>query len=128
MFFQTFVDGANGTVNDGYDTLSGFPCFHAGGTPKPLGFLSYNGPMIGAYSAYGKWGTSPVSGGVGGSGPTVLFSADLTVSMVLSSANNFMAASQVCGRSSAIAACGLISLRVALCRCTTFLTTSCRTA
>lgn len=95
VFSQTYVSGNNNTAVSGSDLLSFFPSFHVMSTPKPLGFLSYNGPMIGAYPSYGIWGQTPISGGVGGSGPVGLFTSDLSLSFVLSSASNFMAASQV---------------------------------
>ena len=42
--------------------------------------------MIGSDPFYGIWGTNPLPDGIAGSGPIVLFSHDLSTSMVLSSA------------------------------------------
>ena len=42
--------------------------------------------MIGSDPFYGIWGTNPLPDGIAGSGPIVLFSHDMSTSMVLSSA------------------------------------------
>ncbi len=107
VFSQTFVDGANNTEGSTL-VCSSFPSFQAGGTPQQLGFLSYSGAMVGWAPTYGQWGKNPVNGGKDGhqdSGPLVLFSADLSLSFVLSAASNFMAASQVCGMCVCVCVC-----------------------
>jgi len=93
VFGQTWVDGASGTATN-TDALSGFPSFDTTKAPQPLGFLAYNGFMVGWYPQYGKFGESKITGGTDGTGPLVLFSTDLSTSFVLSPASNFMAASQ----------------------------------
>jgi hypothetical protein len=94
LFSQSYVSGNNNTAVPGSDLLSFFPSFHVLSTPKPLGFLSYTGAMVGASPSYGVWGNDPVNSGLEG-GPIGLFTSDLSLSFVLSSASNFMAASQV---------------------------------
>ena len=54
--------------------------------PSPLGFLAYNGPMIGRLVQYGILGQAAIPDGIEGSSPIVLFTHDLSTSMVLSSA------------------------------------------
>jgi len=93
VFGQTWVDGASGTATN-TDALSGFPSFDTTKAPQPLGFLAYNGAMVGWNPQYGKFGESKITGGTDGTGPLVLFSTDLSTSFVLSPASNFMAASQ----------------------------------
>lgn len=95
VFEQVFVSGSpnSSTPND---VLSEFPKFNlVPEAPEALGFLAYSGYMTGAYPLYGTLGSSPLPGGLDGSGPLVIFNKDLSTSFVLSSASNFFAHSQM---------------------------------
>lgn len=102
VFSQTYVTGANGTNTSSSNhaengVSSSFPSFAAGNTPEPLGFFSYCGSMVGWYPVSGVWGVNSTVGATGasGAGPIVLFNSQLSISFVLSSASNFMAATEV---------------------------------
>eukprot|EP00756_Hemistasia_phaeocysticola_P006011 Hpha_TRINITY_DN13618_c0_g1::TRINITY_DN13618_c0_g1_i1::g.122626::m.122626 len=105
VFTQSFPEGAqNLSTGDKDKITTAFPVL----VPQwesPKGVVAYQGDMTGdgvksgAWSASaGKWhkteGSTVIGEGISGTGPVVVFSTDLTRSLVLSPFSQFMAASQ----------------------------------
>jgi hypothetical protein len=73
-----------------------FPSFKAIDTKVKRGALAYDSDMVGSGYKSFEWGsaTTTVPGGIVGTAPLVIFSEDLTSTVVVSPAYQFMAASQ----------------------------------
>lgn len=97
-FEQAFPSGADGTATgDREGVMSSFPSFVAeetlSGRPS-LGFVGFAGDMDGSSTKTGMWGKDDVPDGISGTGPVVLFTEDLTQSLVLSAFSQFMTLNQ----------------------------------
>ena len=97
LFKQSFPVGTSDSATGDKNALvSTFPSFALPSDElSGVGFLSYQGPMVGFNYKSGPWGASSASkigGGISGSGPLVV--SGPSSSVVLSAASNFMAASQ----------------------------------
>ncbi|CAL1533037.1 unnamed protein product [Lymnaea stagnalis] len=95
MFIQRFPQGLQGSAVDMERTISAFPSFRIIDADTPLGFLSYGGLMLGDMERKtGKWNAqAKLNSGLSGSGPLSVFDRQGNA-MVISTYNNFMAASQ----------------------------------
>lgn len=100
VFEQLFPLGANATsmgpTQDSQNVvLSSWPSFDVAATSVDLGYLGYAGQMVGWNTYTGIWNAQTIlQGGVGNSGPLVLFNQDASTSIVISAFSNFMAHSQ----------------------------------
>jgi hypothetical protein len=103
IFTQSFPDGATHTANGDRDSvLSAFPSFKVqalddgaiGGTKR--GYLQFAGDMVGSGFHVGEWSASSagIGGGIKGTGPLCVFTADRQIAAVLSPFSNAMAANQ----------------------------------
>jgi len=119
VFSQVFPDGAENMATGDVDSIiSAFPVF-VPHWKAPKGVVAYqgdqagggrahhgNGTRVGPWSAtVGGWHSekeSVISSGIKGTGPLVVFSTDLTRSLVLSPFSEFMAASQVYHKTSGL--------------------------
>lgn len=91
-FPQGLIDCQSG---DKDKVITAFPSFGAASGAPELGFLGYSGDMTGSQATDGIFGKDKLPDGIKGSGPVVLFTEDLSTSVVISSYSEFMANSQM---------------------------------
>ncbi len=98
VFSQVFESGVTASQSGDVDgVLSYFPSFRVGNfTSSRLGYMQYNGDMVGSGYHLGEWDdkSSGIGSGIKGTGPLVVFTEDLSTSIVMSPFSHFMAANQ----------------------------------